>query len=111
LALRAIVIRQLGAAMNIAVVNPAPDLPPRRAFNIHDIRRMADAGVLGEDENIELIEGGIVVTAAKGYAHEMIKAALVRAIIEATPVDVSVGIEMTIQFSPASFLDPDIAVS
>jgi hypothetical protein len=52
--------------MNIAVVNPAPDLPPRRAFNVHDIRRMVDAGVLSEDENIELVEGEIVVMAAKG---------------------------------------------
>ena len=75
MALCAILIRQLGAAMNIAVVNPAPGLPPRRAFSVHDIRRMVDAGVLSEDENIELIEGEIVVMAAKGYAHEMIKAA------------------------------------
>jgi Uma2 family endonuclease len=96
--------------MNIAVVNPAPDLPPRRAFNVHDIQRMVDAGVLSEDEKIELIEGEIVVMAAKGYAHEMIKAALVRAIIEAAPADVTVGVEMTIQFSPASLLEPDIAV-
>ena len=95
--------------MNTAVVNPAPDLPPRRAFNVHDIRRMVDAGVLSEDENIELIEGEIVVMAAKGYAHEMIKAALVRAIIEAAPADLTVGVEMTIQFSLASLLDPDIA--
>jgi Uma2 family endonuclease len=103
-------IRQLGVAMNIAVVNPAPDLPPRRAFNVHDIRRMVDAGVLSEDENIELIEGEIVVMAAKGYAHEMIKAALVRAIIQAAPADITVGAEMTIQFSPASLLESDIAV-
>ena len=75
MALCAILIRQLGAAMNIAVVNPAPGLPPRRAFSVHDIRRMVDAGVLSEDENIELTEGEIVVMAAKGYAHEMIKAA------------------------------------
>ena len=37
--------------------------------------RAEDAGVLSEDENIELTEGEIVVMAAKGYAHEMIKAA------------------------------------
>lgn len=96
--------------MNIAVVNPAPGLPPRRAFNVRDIRRMVDAGVLSEDEDIELIEGEIVVMAAKGYAHEMIKAALVRAIIEAAPADVTVGVEMTIQFSAASLLEPDTAV-
>src|SRR6267142_47105 len=63
--------------MNVAIINPAPGLPPRRAFNVDDIRRMVDAGVLGEDENIELVEGEIVVMAAKSYAHERIKNALV----------------------------------
>jgi Uma2 family endonuclease len=103
-------IRQLGAAMNIAVVNPAPGLPPRRAFNVHDIRRMVDAGVLSEDENIELVEGEIVVMAAKGYAHEMIRKALSKAVILAVMDDFDVGLEMTLQFAPGTLLEPDVAV-
>jgi Uma2 family endonuclease len=96
--------------MNIAVVHPAPDLPPRRAFNVQDIRRMLDAGVLSEEENIELVEGEIVVMAAKGYAHEMIRTALVRAFFDVAPADFTIGVEMTIQFSADSLLEPDIAV-
>jgi len=69
--------------MNITVKTPAPDLPPRRAFDVDDIRRMIEAGVLGEDENIELVEGEIVVMAPKSYAHEMIKNALVEALFKA----------------------------
>jgi Uma2 family endonuclease len=102
--------RQLGAAVNVAVVDPAPDLPPRRAFSVQDIRRMLDAGVLSEDENIELVEGEIVVMAAKDYAHEIIKTALVKTFIQAAPAELSIGVEMTIQFSAESLLEPDIAV-
>ena len=55
--------------MNIALTR-ATDGLPRRAFTVDDIRRMVEAGVLGEDERFELIEGEIVVMSAKGYAHD-----------------------------------------
>jgi len=96
--------------MNVAIIHPAPGLPPRRAFNVEDIRRMIEAGVLREDENIELVEGEIVVMAAKGYSHEMVKTALLRAVILTAPADVEVGVEMSIQFSEGILLEPDIAV-
>ena len=96
--------------MNIAVTYPAPGLPPRRAFNVDDIRRMIEAGVLGEDERIELVEGEIVVMAAKSYAHEMIKNALIKAVIRAAQPSLEVGVETTIQFSTGILLEPDIVV-
>ena len=49
--------------------------------------------------------------AAKGYAHEIIKKALVRAVIRAAPDDADIGIEMTIQFSHDVLLKPGIADS
>ena len=96
--------------MNIAVTYPAPGLPPRRAFNVDDIRRMIEAGVIGEDERIELVEGEIVVMAAKSYAHEMIKNALIKAVIRAAQPSLEVGVETTIQFSTGILLEPDIVV-
>src|SRR5882757_1380575 len=95
--------------MNITVKNPAPDLPPRRAFDVDDIRRMTEAGVLAEEENIELIEGEIVVMAAKSYTHELIKYALAEALSEARPADIAIRVEMTIEFSRDTLLEPDIA--
>jgi Uma2 family endonuclease len=95
--------------MNIAVTYPAPGLPPRRAFNVDDIRRMIEAGVIGEDERIELVEGEIVVMAAKGYAHEMVRKALIKA-VDPARADADIGLEMTIQFSTDILLEPDIAV-
>jgi Uma2 family endonuclease len=59
--------------MNVAFTQVADGLP-RREFTVEDIRRMTEAGILREDENFELVEGEIVVMAAKGIAHERIKA-------------------------------------
>jgi Uma2 family endonuclease len=95
--------------MNIAVKYPAPGLPPRRAFNVEDIRRMIEGGVLQEGENIELVEGEIVVMAAKGYAHEMVRMAFIKA-VDPARADADIGLEMTIQFSTDILLEPDIAV-
>ena len=79
--------------MNITVKDPAPGLPPRRAFDVDDIRRMIEAGVLAEDENIELVEGEIVVMAAKSYTHELIKSALAEALFKAAPADIKIAHE------------------
>jgi Uma2 family endonuclease len=96
--------------MNIAVTHTADDLPPRRAFTAEDIRRMMEAGVISEDENIELIEGEIVMMAAKGYAHEIIKKGLNITLVRALPAHLDMSVEMTIQFADNTILEPDIAV-
>src|SRR4051812_45607287 len=96
--------------MNIAVTYPAPGLPPRRAFNVDDIRRMIEAGVIGEDERIGFVWGGKGVMAAKSYAHEMIKNALIKAVIRAAQPSLEVGVETTIQFSTSILIEPDIVV-
>src|SRR5258706_49808 len=44
--------------MNITATTAAEGFP-RRSFTDDDIRRMIDAGVIGEDEKFELIEGEI----------------------------------------------------
>lgn len=96
--------------MNIAVIHPADNLPPRRAFTAEDIRRMIEAGVIGEEERFELIGGEIVMMAAKGYAHEVVKSALIRAIVPAAPAHVHVGVEMSIELSSDTLVEPDIAL-
>jgi Uma2 family endonuclease len=42
---------------------------PRRLFSVEEYHRMADAGILGEDERVELIEGEIIQMAPIGPAH------------------------------------------
>ena len=71
---------------------------------------MIDAGVIREDEKFELIEGEIVMMAAKGVAHERIKSALTVAIARALPGHLTVGVETTLRLSNTIMLEPDIAV-
>ncbi len=71
---------------------------------------MIDAGVIREDEKFELIEGEIVMMAAKGVAHERIKSALTVAIARALPDHLTVGVETTLRLTNTIMLEPDIAV-
>lgn len=96
--------------MNFAVTYPAPGLPPRRAFNVDDIRRMVEVGVLGEDERIELVEGEIVVMAAKSVAHDHIQNALNLALVRTVPDGLYVGNGSTLQLAKDVLVEPDLAV-
>jgi len=95
--------------MNIAATTAAEGFP-RRAFTVEDIRRMIEAGVIGEDEKFELIEGEIVMMAAKGVAHERVKSALNIAVVRALPDHLTVGVETTLRLTDTIMLEPDIAV-
>ena len=95
--------------MSIAATTAAEGFP-RRAFTVEDISRMIEAGVIGEDERFELIEGEIVMMAAKGIAHERIKSALNIAIVRALPDHLTVGVETTLRLTNMVMLEPDIAV-
>jgi Uma2 family endonuclease len=95
--------------MNIAVTTAAEGFP-RRAFTVEDIARMMEAGILGEDENFELVEGEIVMMAAKGIAHERIKSALNIALARALPDHLTLGVEATLRLTDRTMLEPDLAV-
>src|SRR3977135_993433 len=95
--------------MNVAATTAAEGFP-RRAFTVEDIRRMIDAGVIGEDEKFELIEGEIVMMAAKGIIHERINSALNRDIARALPEHLALGVEITLRLTDTIMLEPDFAV-
>jgi Uma2 family endonuclease len=95
--------------MNAAVTTAAEGFP-RRAFTVEDIGRMIDAGIIGEDEKFELVEGEIVMAASKGLVHERIKSALTAAVSRALPDDAAIGVEATLRFTDTTMLEPDIAV-
>ena len=95
--------------MNVAWTQAAEGLP-RRAFTVEDVRRMVDAGIITEDERIELVEGELVVMAAKGYAHELIKSALIEGFVRAAGKDVRLGVASSIQFEPGVLLEPDLVL-
>jgi Uma2 family endonuclease len=95
--------------MNVTATTAAEGFP-RRAFTVEDISRMIEAGIIGEDEKFELIEGEIVMMAAKGVVHERIKSALTIAVVRALPDDLTMGVETTLRLTNTIMLEPDIAV-
>ena len=48
------------AVMTRAQRARATGIAPRRRFTIYDYHRMADAGVLTEDDRVELLDGEII---------------------------------------------------
>ncbi len=95
--------------MNVAWTRAAEGVP-RRAFTIDDVRRMIDAGVLGEAEKFELIEGEIVPMSPSYDPHERLKMALVRAISIWLPKDLWYGSESSIYLAEKTFVEPDLCI-
>jgi Uma2 family endonuclease len=95
--------------MNIHVTRAGEGLD-RRAFTVDEIFRMVEAGIIDEDERIELIDGEIIAMSPKHNAHEIIKNGMLRSIMRAAPAAVFVGAETTIYFNDTSFLEPDIVM-
>ena len=71
---------------------------------------MVEVGVIAENERIELVKGELVVMEAKGYAHELLKNALLKELVIAAPKELQVGAETSVEFSPELLLGPDIVL-
>src|SRR6266404_3004462 len=80
---------------------------PRRCFTVAELERMAAAGILREDERIELIGGEIVPMSPKGNQHEIVKAALNLYWVPKLPSDLMFVTETTFRLSADTYLEPD----
>ncbi len=88
-----------------------PDHPLPRRFTAGDLRLMLDAGILREDERVELLDGELVEMAAKGFAHDVVKNALNRRLAPILPDSIYLGIESTLQLGPGLLLEPDLLLA
>lgn len=68
---------------------------------------MVAAGILHEDERIELIGGEIVPMSPKGNHHEVLKAALNVYWVPRLPADLMLITETTFRLSEDTYLEPD----
>ena len=80
---------------------------PRRPFTVAEIERMVAAGILAEDERIELVGGEIVPMSPKGNHHEILKAALNLYWVPRLPSAMGLITETTFHLSDDSYLEPD----
>ena len=80
---------------------------PRRPFTVAELEAMVAAGILEEDERIELIGGEVVPMTPKGNHHELLKAALNSHWVPRLPQDIRLVPETTFRFTLDTYLEPD----
>jgi Uma2 family endonuclease len=95
--------------MNAAITRAAEGFP-RRAFTVDDISRMMEAGVIGEDERFELIEGDLVVMPAKPVGHDLIKSVLSMTLAKSAPDRMYTAPACSLQLAKDILVEPDIAI-
>ena len=92
-------------------VTSAAEGLPRRRFTVAEVEAMVAAGVMEEDERVELIGGELVPMSPKGNQHEVVKIALAerwyRARPEAMPPRRR---ETTFRLSEDTYLEPDVVI-
>jgi Uma2 family endonuclease len=80
---------------------------PRRPFTVAELEQMVAAGILDEDERIELIGGEVVPMSPKGNHHEVVKASLAIYWARKLPDDLMVVTETTFRLTKDTYLEPD----
>jgi len=85
-------------------------MPESRLFTADEYQRMAEAGVIGEDEAVELIEGRIVRMPAKDHRHAISTKRANRLFSIRLADSVIVSVQDPILLNDLSEPEPDIAL-
>ncbi len=83
----------------------------RRRFTVDDYYRMAEAGVLREDDRVELIEGEIVEMSPIGIRHAGCVNRLTRIFFEAVGDRASIAVQNPVRVSDISEPQPDLIIA
>lgn len=82
----------------------------RRRFTVHDYHRMAEAGILHEDDRVELIEGEISEMAAIGSRHFTCVNTLNRLLVKSLGEEAIVSVQNPVRLNENNEPEPDVAV-
>ena len=82
----------------------------RRRFTVHDYHRMGEAGILHEDDRVELIEGEIVEMAAIGTRHFTCVNGLNRLLVRNVGDEAIVSVQNPVRLDQHTEPQPDLAV-
>ena len=66
---------------SVVRVTSAAEGLPRRRFTVAEVEAMVAAGVMEEDERVELIGGELVPMSPKGIQHEVVKASAAPSVV------------------------------
>jgi len=82
----------------------------RRRFTVHEYHRMGEAGILHEDDRVELIEGDIVEMAAIGTRHFACVNALTRLLVKGVGDEAIVSVQNPVRLDEHTEPQPDLTV-
>ena len=88
----------------------ALDAFPRRKLSVDDFNRMGEAGILGEDDRIELIDGEMIEMAPIGALHAAQVNVLARIFLRAVGSEAIVSVQNPIALPPLNEPQPDISL-
>ena len=83
---------------------------PRKKFTTDDVLRMVRAGILDEDDRLELIEGELLVVSPQDPIHASAVQRLTRKLVRAYGDAFQVRVQLPIRASAVSLPEPDLAV-
>jgi MEMO1 family protein len=93
-----------------ATASPPTETITRRLFTVHEFHEMAKAGILGEKERVELIEGEIVQMSPVGSPHVMGISRLVHLLVPLVGNDGLISPQGSFRISDHTELLPDFVV-
>ncbi|MDX2257315.1 MAG: Uma2 family endonuclease [Hyphomicrobiaceae bacterium] len=88
----------------------AADGLPRRRFTADELRAMEVAGILGDEERVELIGGDIVVMSPKGRHHEILRTEIFLYWVRRGPTDLKISSEAPLRLVDDTEPVPDLVV-
>ena len=82
----------------------------RRRFTVHEYHRMAEAGILHEDDRVELIEGEVSEMAAIGGRHFTAVNTLTHLLVRKIGDEAIVSVQNPVRLDEDNEPEPDLAV-
>ncbi len=96
--------------MSIVAATHPEVVERQRRIAVGEYHRMIEAGILGEDEPVELITGILVAMTPQGSRHAVVIQRLTAALVRAVGDDLAVRPQLPLTLSEDSEPEPDLAV-
>jgi Uma2 family endonuclease len=84
--------------------------PQRHRISVEHFYRMADAGLFGADERVELVDGEIIDVPPMGARHATVVQQLTRLLCAALPIEIVVRPQLPLRLGAYSEPLPDITI-
>jgi Uma2 family endonuclease len=94
----------------MATVAPPDDIPKERRFTVAEYHRMGEAGILHEDDRVELLNGRLYAMPPIGSSHASHVDRLTRLFVLHVGDEATVRVQNPIKIGPDSEPEPDLAL-